>query len=158
MKFHEIDLKQFIPLERDKVFEFFADAGNLQRITPPWLDFRIITPQPIPMHPGALIDYRLRVRGVPLRWRSKITVWEPPVRFVDEQVRGPFRRWIHEHSFEEVTAGTIAYDRLRYAVWGGGLINWLIVRHDIAKIFAYRKVKFCEVFPRRITYPTESTE
>ena len=155
MKFYEIDLKQFIPLERDKVFEFFADAGNLQRITPPWLDFRIVTPRPIPMHLGALIDYRLKVRGIPLRWRSEITAWEPPFRFVDEQVRGPFRRWIHEHTFEEVIAGTIARDHVRYAVYGGGLINWLLVRHDVAKIFAFRKEKFREVFPMRITRATK---
>jgi ligand-binding SRPBCC domain-containing protein len=91
-----------------EVFPFFADAYNLERITPSFLSFKVLTPAPIEMRPGTLIDYRLRVRGAPLRWRSEITAWEPPYRFVDEQRRGPYRAWIHEHRFEERDGRTIA--------------------------------------------------
>ncbi|HEV7869217.1 MAG TPA: SRPBCC family protein [Chthoniobacteraceae bacterium] len=153
MTTHEFTAEQWLPIPRDELFSFFADAANLEALTPPWLGFSIITPVPIAMRPGALIDYRLRVRGVPLRWRTEITAWEPPVRFVDEQIRGPFRRWIHEHRFEPRDGGTLAVDRLRYAVPGGALINWLIVRHDVARIFAFRTAKLRERFAAARSVP-----
>jgi ligand-binding SRPBCC domain-containing protein len=153
MTTHEFTAEQWLPIPRDELFSFFADAANLEALTPPWLKFSIITPVPIAMRPGALIDYRLRVRGVPLRWRTEITAWEPPVRFVDEQIRGPFRRWIHEHRFEPRDGGTLAVDRLRYAVPGGALINWLIVRHDVARIFAFRTAKLRERFAAARSVP-----
>ncbi|MDB6151038.1 MAG: cyclase/dehydrase [Chthoniobacter sp.] len=153
MTIHEFTAEQWLPIPRDELFSFFADAANLEALTPPWLKFSIITPVPIAMRPGALIDYRLRVRGVPLRWRTEITAWEPPVRFVDEQIRGPFRRWIHEHRFEPRDGGTLAVDRLRYAVPGGALINWLIVRHDVARIFAFRTAKLRERFAAARSVP-----
>ncbi len=133
MTLHEFTAEQWLPIARDELFPFFADAGNLQELTPPWMSFHIATPRPISMRVGALIDYRLRVRGFPLRWRSEIAAWEPPVRFVDEARQGPFRRWIHEHRFEPRD--------------GGALINWLIVRHDVARIFAYRSAKLRELYP-----------
>ncbi len=133
MTLHEFTAEQWLPIARDELFPFFADAGNLQELTPPWMSFHLVTPRPIPMRVGALIDYRLRVRGFPLRWRSEITAWEPPVRFVDEARQGPFRRWIHEHRFEPRD--------------GGALINWLLVRHDVARIFAYRSAKLRELYP-----------
>ncbi len=148
MRLHELRRELFISRPLDEVFAFFADAGNLETLTPPWLTFHILTPRPIAMRVGTLIDYRLRIRGIPLRWKSEITVWEPPVRFVDEQVRGPFRRWIHEHRLEPRDGGTLAIDRLRYAVPGGALINWLLVRHDVASIFDYRTLKLGELYPR----------
>ncbi len=147
MTLHEWRSEQWLPVARDELFPFFADAGNLQKLTPTWLKFQIITPQRIAMHGGALIDYRLKVRGLPLRWRSVITTWEPPVRFVDEQVHGPFRRWIHEHRFEPRDGGTLAIDHVRYAVPGGPLINWLLVRHDVARIFAHRAAKLRALYP-----------
>jgi ligand-binding SRPBCC domain-containing protein len=149
MRVHEVQSELWLPLPPAELFPFFADAANLDTLTPPWLHFRIVTPAPIAMREGVLIDYRLRVRGIPLRWRTRINVWEPPHRFVDEQIRGPYRQWIHEHSFEERDDGTLVRDRVRYAVFGGTLVNVLFVRTDIAKIFAYRQHKLTERFQER---------
>lgn len=128
------------PLAR--IFAFFSDAGNLETITPPWLNFRMLTPRPIEMRAGALIDYRVKVRGISIRWRSLISVWEPPFRFVDEQVRGPYRQWIHEHRFEPVRDGVRCTDHVRYIVPGGPLaplIHRQMVRPDLDRIFSYRR-------------------
>ncbi len=127
------------PLEA--LFPFFADAHNLEELTPPWLAFRILTPAPIVMRPGVLIDYRLRLHGVPLRWRTEITAWEPPVRFVDEQLRGPYRLWVHEHTFAPIPGGTRCLDRVTYAPPGGplaGVIDALFVRRELRRIFDHR--------------------
>jgi ligand-binding SRPBCC domain-containing protein len=136
----------WLPARREDVFPFFAEAANLERITPPWLSFRVLSPAPVVMAPGTLIDYRLRVRGVPLRWRSRITAWDPPSRFVDEQVRGPYRRWIHQHRFEEEDGGTRCFDQVEYAVPGGRLLDRLLVRPDVERIFAYRRRVLEEIF------------
>jgi ligand-binding SRPBCC domain-containing protein len=125
----------------EEVFAFFADAANLQTLTPPWLDFTILTPAPILMRPGTLIDYRLRLHGFPIRWQSEITVWEPPHRFVDEQRRGPYKLWLHEHRFEAREGGTQVTDDVRYAVPGGRLTDRLFVRRDVERIFAFRREK-----------------
>lgn len=129
------------PLE--KVFAFFADAGNLETITPPFLRFRILTPRPIEMKPGTLIDYSLSLHRVRFNWRTRISVWEPGVRFVDEQVKGPYTLWVHEHTFRQLPdgAGTLMVDHIRYAIRGGPLsvlINRLFVRPRLDAIFAYR--------------------
>jgi ligand-binding SRPBCC domain-containing protein len=138
-----------LPYPRHQVFEFFADAGNLEAITPPWLHFQVLTPQPIAMAPGTLIDYRLRLHGVPLTWRTEIAVWEPPFQFVDQQLRGPYRLWHHRHTFEETDAGTLCRDVVDYAFFGGTLIhNWL-VRPDLERIFAYRHQQLLRHFPAR---------
>jgi ligand-binding SRPBCC domain-containing protein len=136
----------WLPRAPAEVFPFFGDARNLQAITPAWLDFQIVTPGPITMQAGTLIDYRLRVHGVPLRWRTRINAWEPPHRFVDEQLRGPYRQWLHEHTFAEQNGGTLARDVVRYAVPGGALVNWLFVRRDVERIFAHRQAKLREHF------------
>jgi ligand-binding SRPBCC domain-containing protein len=137
----------WLPRPRCEVFEFFSDAGNLETLTPPWLNFHIVTPRPIAMHAGTLIDYRLRIRGIPAKWRTRISVWEPPHRFVDEQLRGPYRRWHHTHTFEEHEDGTLCRDRVEYDMIGGRLVNWLLVRRDVETIFAYRRRRLQELFP-----------
>jgi len=136
----------WLPAPCEDIFPFFTDARNLQRITPPWLKFEVLTPEPIVMRPGTLIDYRLKVHGFPLRWRTEITEWEPPHRFVDTQLRGPYRLWHHTHSFEPRDGGTLCRDRVRYRVPGGALINALFVRRDVQRIFAFRRQKLEEIY------------
>jgi ligand-binding SRPBCC domain-containing protein len=146
MRIFEFRARTRVPRPRPEVFAFFAEAGNLQELTPPFLGFEILTPRPIEMRPGALIDHRIRLRGIPLRWRTEITTWEPPRRFVDEQLRGPYRLWIHEHTFEEDGDGTAVSDFVRYAVPFGALANRLLVARDVRKIFEYRERRLREIF------------
>ena len=122
-----------------QVFHFFADAANLEAITPPWLRFRILTPLPLEMRTGALFDYRLRLHGIPLTWRAEITLYDPPQRFVDEQRRGPYRRWHHEHRFHESAQGTWIEDRVAYRLWGGRPVHSLLVRPQLERIFRFRQ-------------------
>jgi ligand-binding SRPBCC domain-containing protein len=125
-----------VPLER--AFAFFADAWNLERITPPWLEFGIRTRRPLDMREGAIIDYRIRLHGVPIPWRTRIDVWEPGVRFVDRQVLGPYRWWRHEHRFEAVAGGTRIVDHVEYLP----RVAWLTrrwVQRDVERIFGYRR-------------------
>ena len=144
MRIHDLRTRVRLPRQRPEVFAFFADAGNLQDITPPWLHFRILTPPPIEMRAGAVLDYRLRLHGIPLSWKTGITAWDPPHRFVDEQIRGPYRLWIHEHIFEEDGDGTVVSDHVRYAVPFGTLANWVLVRRDLWAIFRYREERLKE--------------
>ena len=146
MRTFELTSEVLLPRPLAEVFPFFADAGNLERLTPPWLRFEVLTPGRMEMRRGATIDYRLRLRGVPVRWRSEITAWEPPVRFVDEQRRGPYRLWVHEHRFEERAGRTLASDHVRYAVPGGRLVDRLLVRPDLDLIFEYRRAVLEEIF------------
>ncbi len=148
---HELRTRVRLPRPRPEVFAFFADAGNLEAITPPWLHFHIVTPQPIAMRQGALIDYHLRLRGLPITWETEITAWDPPRRFVDEQLRGPYRLWIHEHTFEEDGDGTIVNDYVRYAIpfgFLGRLANRVMVARDLRVIFGYREARLREAFDR----------
>lgn len=154
MTTHEFQDELMLPHPRQRVFAFFSDAQNLERITPPWLHFRIETPLPIRLRAGTLIDYRLRVRGFPMGWQTLISVWDPPFRFVDEQKRGPYRLWIHEHRFEERTEGTLVRDQVRYAVWGGRLIERLFVQGDVRRIFAYRRDRISRLLESMETAPT----
>lgn len=133
------------PLE--EVFAFFADVHNLTRITPPWIEFRVVTPDPVVMRAGTLIDFRLKLHGVPVPWQTEITLWEPPHRFRDEQRRGPYRRWIHTHSFSSENGRTRMTDHVRYAVPGGTLVQKMFVARDIERIFAFRKKTLKEFFP-----------
>ncbi len=127
-----------IPRPIGQVFAFFSDARNLERITPPWLSFRVLTPEPVEMRCGTLIDYRLRIRGLPVRWQSEITAWDPPHRFVDEQRRGPYRYWRHEHVFESRGDGTLVRDCVTYRVPLGWIVNRLLVAPDLRRVFEYR--------------------
>jgi len=133
----------------DEVFSFFSYAGNLDRLTPRFLRFQILTPGPMAMGAGTLIDYRLQIHGVPIRWQSEITAWDPPCRFVDEQRRGPYRLWIHEHCFRRIGGETEITDRVDYAVPGGRLVHRLFVRRDLARIFDYRRKRLTEYFSKR---------
>lgn len=139
---HVFETSQWVPAAPEATFAFFSDPGNLARITPPGLGFRMLTPEPIVMAAGTRIDYRIRVRGLPLRWTSLIEVWEPITRFVDVQVRGPYRSWRHEHSFEPQGGGTLVRDRVAYALPFyplGELAHALVVRPDLERIFAFRR-------------------
>ena len=142
-----IDTEVRLLAKREEVWPFFSNARNLERLTPGFLKFQVLTPDPIEMKEGTLIDYRLRIRGIPIRWQSRITVWDPPHRFVDEQVRGPYRYWIHQHTFEPDGDGTIARDLVRYDHIGGRLVNRLMVGRDVETVFAYRRKVLEEVFP-----------
>jgi len=135
----------WLPRPAGEVFAFFADARNLDAITPPWLHFRILSPDPA-MHEGALLDYRIRLRGVPIRWRTRITAWDPPHRFVDAQLRGPYRLWVHEHTFEPRPGGVLCRDRVEYDAPGGPLVHRLLVAPDLARIFDYRAKRMQELF------------
>ncbi len=146
MKIFSYRSEQWLPRPLDEVFSFFADARNLEELTPPWLRFDVVTPEPIPMIVGTTIDYRLAWRGIPLRWTSEIAAWEPPHRFIDRQLRGPYRLWHHEHRFEERENGTNVIDEVDYAVWGGAIANRFGVARDIEKIFAFRSARLRELF------------
>jgi ligand-binding SRPBCC domain-containing protein len=148
VKVWELRTRIRLPRPRSEVFGFFSDAANLQELTPPWLRFRVLTAQPIAMRKGALIDYRIRLHGLPVGWKTEITAWEPPSRFVDEQLRGPYRLWVHEHSFEEIEGGTLAGDFVRYSVPGGTLTNRLLVARDLRTVFRYRHRRLQEMFGR----------
>ncbi len=141
-----LDTSHWLPREPDEVFPFYADAFNLERLTPDWLRFRVITPPPIVMAAGTEIDYRLRLIGISLSWRSRITAWDPPHRFVDEQIKGPYRLWKHEHTFALSDGGTLVRDRVEYDMLGGWLADRLMVRRDLRRIFAYRQERLAEIF------------
>ena len=133
-----LEREQWIDEPIDKVFAFFADPANLQEITPPWMSFRITSCSTPEIEEGTILEYALKVRGMPMKWISRISVWEPPFRFVDEQLHGPYRRWYHEHTFEDVGGRTRIGDNVDYAVPGGRLVERLFVRRDLKQIFQYR--------------------
>ena len=135
-----------LPQPVEELFPFFAEARNLEQITPPWLRFSVLTPEPITMAVGTTIDYRLRWHGLPLSWRSEIAAWEPPRFFVDRQLRGPYRLWHHEHHFTPMDGGTVVEDRVRYAVPLGRLVQRMGVGRDVESIFAYRHQRLAEIF------------
>ena len=141
---------QDLPRPRSEVFSFFADPANLQRLTPPWLHFEVITPGPLPRGENAVFEYQLRVRGLSIRWRTLIEAFDEGSRFVDRQITGPYALWHHTHLFEDLPGGgTRITDRVRYRVgWGfaGRIATALWVRRDIERIFAYRKQVLEELF------------
>jgi len=142
VRHHKLERTQRLRVPPAEAFAFFADAFNLEAITPPWLRFRILTPRPVSMGEGTLLDYRLRLHGIPIRWHTRIEVWEPGRRFVDRQLRGPYRLWHHTHSFaSDGRGGTIMRDTVRYALpLGplGALAHLILVRRDVNAIFDHR--------------------
>ena len=136
-----------VPLPRYQVFAFFANAQNLGAITPPELDFRIETPLPIRMEVGTLIDYRIGLWKIPMRWKTGITKWNPPYDFTDVQLSGPYRTWIHRHRFYESAAGTTIEDNVEYELPFGplGLVALPLVRRQLDRIFSYRAVRVGEL-------------
>lgn len=132
--------KQWVPQALEAAFDFFSRASNLQAITPPWLEFEM-TEAPEEIHAGALIRYRLRIHKIPVRWTSKITAWNPPYSFIDEQLSGPYTLWHHEHTFAPERGGTVIEDAVTYGLPYGSLgrmAHWIFVRRDLKDIFDYR--------------------
>jgi hypothetical protein len=162
---HLLEQRQLVPGRLDEVFEFFCDPGNLERITPDFLRFRIRGMDTPELGEGTHIDYSLRVRGLPLRWRSRILEWNPPYHFVDLQVRGPYRTWHHRHEFravEDPETGQPAVevlDRIHYTVLSAApllrplesLVDRLFVRRDVGKIFDHRRSSMDALFPATAT-------
>jgi ligand-binding SRPBCC domain-containing protein len=146
MKIYQFRSALWLPRPRHEIFAFFSDAMNLEELTPPWLQFRVVTPMPIRMREGATIEYRLKVRGFPMGWQSRIAVWDPPRTFIDEQLRGPYRTWVHEHKFTEEASGTLSEDVVNYAPIGGALVNRLFVERDVRGIFSYRTSRLQKIF------------
>jgi ligand-binding SRPBCC domain-containing protein len=139
MSHYELKTSVWVPVNRLNVFELFSDAFKLEPMTPPFLGFAVVTPPPIEMSVGRLIDYKLRLHGFPIRWQTRITNWEPPARFEDSQVRGPYSMWVHTHTFTEIDGGTLMCDAVRYSAIGGALVHRLCVKRDLQRIFEYRQ-------------------
>ena len=138
-----------LPRPREEVFDFFSKAENLERITPPTVGFRMITKLPIEMGVGTLIDYTISLRGIPVKWRTEITVWDPPNEFEDIEVWGPYKQWIHRHTFEETGRGTtLMRDNVRYRLPLeplGDIAKWFVAR-ELEHIFDYRQKTIGEIF------------
>ncbi len=144
-----LERSQRLPGPPGEVFEFFSEAYNLEAITPPFLGFEVATPRPIAMHEGTLIEYRLKLHGVRLNWLTRIDVWDPGVRFVDRQLRGPYRLWHHTHTFEPDGGDTLMRDVVRYALPLGPLgevARLVLVRRDLDRIFDFRQAEIARRF------------
>jgi ligand-binding SRPBCC domain-containing protein len=139
----------WIPAPVETLFSFFSKAENLEKITPPWLRFKILTAVPVEMGEGTLLEYRLKLHGIPVSWQTQITNWNPPFQFVDVQLRGPYRKWVHTHTFTSRNDGTLVEDNVDYEVPGfflEPLIHRYFVKPDISKIFEYRQNQLTKIF------------
>lgn len=145
-KAYVLECEVTLPVSRERLFEFFSDAFQLEKITPDWLNFKVLTEAPIEISAGTLIDYKLRLRGIPIRWRTEIATWNPPESFTDRQLKGPYYLWDHFHTFETVENGTLVRDRVKYRVPGGAIANYLLVSNDLKRIFGYRRQRMIELF------------
>lgn len=149
MSTHELRRNQWVPHPIDRVFSFFATPENLEDLTPSFLRFRI-TRAPRKMEPGARIDYKLRIHGLPVRWRTIIEEWDPPHQFVDVQAKGPYKLWHHTHRFSSQNGGTAIEDIVHYQLpfgWLGAAAHRLVVSRDVDEIFEYRQKRIRELFP-----------
>ena len=145
----------WVSLPREEVFPFFAEAANLETLTPPWLSFAIRTPQPIEMRTGTLIEYRISLHGLPMSWRTEISAFQPPEMFVDRQLKGPYRTWIHTHQFLPDRGGTRLVDHVELDMFGAALVAPFI-RWDLRKIFTYRHQALLEHFKQPKPWPEPS--
>lgn len=148
---YQLIREQWLPQDLEATFAFFSRPENLQEITPPFLGFHIVRAEK-ELHAGSLIEYKLKIRGVPMRWLTEIEIWEPPFRFVDNQLRGPYKLWHHEHRFAEKDGGTLISDRVDYALpFGvlGQLAHRLMVRRDVEGIFDFRQRRLTELLRKR---------
>jgi ligand-binding SRPBCC domain-containing protein len=149
MRTHLLERSQSVAVPVERAFGFYGDTLNLEPMTPPWLHFQVTNDGPVTMEPGTLLHYRLRLHRVPIRWTTRIESWEPPRRFVDTQLRGPYSLWEHTHDFEpDGAGGTVIHDRVRYAIpYGplGTLAHVLFVRRDLERIFDYRATAFARL-------------
>ncbi|MBI2806949.1 MAG: SRPBCC family protein [Planctomycetes bacterium] len=142
MKTHIFQAHMWLPLAIEPVFAFFGDVANLSKISPPSVRIQTITPLPIEMRVGTIVEHRMSIRWFPIRWRSEITVWEPPVRFVDEQRSGPYRFWKHRHEFEVAEGGTWVRDHIEYRTHGWlfePIVNRIFVAPELRRLFAHRQ-------------------
>ena len=150
MKTYNLEFEQFIDLPIEDVFDFFSKPENLSLITPPRLRFDILTPTPLEMKEGQLIDYSLKILYlIKLHWRTLITDYQKPYKFIDQQIKGPYTLWHHTHTFEEKDGGTLIKDNLKYVIpfgWIGRVIHFIYIKHDISGIFQYRHKILNDIF------------
>ena len=151
MKIYELVKTQVIDSSIDNVFDFFAKPENLKKITPEKLSFNIITPTPITMDKGTVIDYTIRLFGIQVHWRTLITMYDPPHEFIDEQIKGPYNFWHHNHKFKEVEGGVEISDKVNYSIpMGvfGRVLHFFWIKRDLEKIFLHRKKFFENIFDK----------
>ena len=142
MREYKLTCGLWLPMPVQDVFPFFADAANLSRITPPWLKFTVTSPQPIAIEAGCTLDYTIRWLGIPMKWRTLIPLYEPPLQFKDQQISGPYAKWVHLHSFDSRDSGTVVHDEVQYRLpWGfvGHMAHALLVRRQLEGIFNFRQ-------------------
>jgi ligand-binding SRPBCC domain-containing protein len=145
----EFFTRQFIPQNQNEVFKFFSNENNLERLTPPFLNFKVLKKSTPEIQNSTLIDYSLKIHGMPVKWKTEILNWKPPVSFIDQQLRGPYKKWHHTHSFESFAGGTLMTDRVIYKLpfgFIGQLAAGCMVEGDIKKIFNYRRQEIINVF------------
>ena len=149
MRVHVFEKSQRVELPLEEAFAFYGDGANLEPLTPPWLHYEVIAPKPLTLRQGTLLEYRLKLHRVPIHWKTLIETWEPPLRFVDIQAKGPYSLWEHTHLFEaDGPAATVIHDRVRYAIpFGplGALAHRLFVRRDLERIFEFRSNAVAEL-------------
>ncbi len=150
MKLYTLNKEQVIYKNISDVFDFFSKPENLSIITPPKMNFNILTPSPIEMKKGALIDYTINIMFISMRWRTLITKYDPPYLFIDEQIKGPYSKWHHTHTFTKINENeTLIKDTVLYSVplgFIGRVVHWIYIKRDLKKIFSYRKKRIQEIF------------